>query len=68
MDDDYGVVEAHAEFALKDDDAGRRGRASAVQARRNSRSTLPQARTRAGAAQTTRDLTEHPWAGAEGRQ
>ena len=27
--------------------------------------TLPQARTRAGAAQTTRDLTEHPWAGAK---
>ena len=27
--------------------------------------TLPQARTRSGAAQTTHDLTEHPWAGAE---
>ena len=27
--------------------------------------TLPQARTRAGAAQTTRDLTGHPWAGAK---
>ncbi len=27
--------------------------------------TLPQPRTRSGAAQTTRDLTEHPWAGAE---
>src|SRR5665811_1662273 len=27
--------------------------------------TLPQARTRSGAAQTTRDLTEHPWAGAD---
>ncbi len=27
--------------------------------------TLPQARTRSGAAQTTRDLTEHPWAGAK---
>jgi uncharacterized protein (TIGR02302 family) len=27
--------------------------------------TLPQARTRIGAAQTTRDLTEHAWAGAE---
>ena len=33
--------------------------------RRNSPLTLPQARTRNGAAQTTRDLTEHPWAGAE---
>src|SRR5664280_1772226 len=27
--------------------------------------TLPQARTRSGAAQTTRDLTSHPWAGAK---
>ena len=27
--------------------------------------TLPQARTRSGAAQTTHDLTEHAWAGAE---
>src|SRR5664280_941449 len=27
--------------------------------------TLPQARTRSGAAQTTRDLTAHPWAGAK---
>ena len=27
--------------------------------------TLPQARTRNGAGQTTKDLTDHPWAGAE---
>ena len=26
---------------------------------------LPQARTRSGAGQTTKDLTEHPWAGAD---
>src|SRR4029079_4952288 len=26
---------------------------------------LPQARTRSGAAQTTKDLSDHPWAGAE---
>ena len=28
---------------------------------------LPQARTRNGVGQTTKDLTEHPWAGANGR-
>jgi len=27
--------------------------------------SLPQARTRSGAAQTTKDLSDHPWAGAE---
>ena len=27
--------------------------------------TLPQARTRSGAGQTTKDLSDHPWAGAE---
>ena len=28
---------------------------------------LPQARTRAGAGQTTKDLSEHPWAGVDVR-
>jgi len=63
MDDDYGVVEAHAEFALKDDDAP--AEAHPLFKAPEFPLTLPQARTRAGAAQTTRDLTEHPWAGAK---
>ncbi|HEY1473022.1 MAG TPA: TIGR02302 family protein [Pseudolabrys sp.] len=63
MDDDYGVVEAHADFVLKDDEAspGARPLFKAPEFPL----TLPQARTRSGAAQTTRDLTAHPWAGAK---
>jgi uncharacterized protein (TIGR02302 family) len=63
MEDDYGVIEAHAEFALKDDDAP--AGAHPLYKAPEFPLTLPQARTRAGAAQTTRDLTEHPWAGAK---
>ncbi len=63
MEDDYGVIEAHAEFALKDDDAP--AGAHPLFKAPEFPLTLPQARTRAGAAQTTRDLTEHPWAGAK---
>jgi len=63
MEDDYGVVEAHADFALKDDDAP--AGAHPLFKAPEFPLTLPQARTRAGAAQTTRDLTAHPWAGAK---
>jgi uncharacterized protein (TIGR02302 family) len=66
MDDDYGVVEAHAEFALKDDEDGPAGeRMRPLFKAPEFPLTLPQQRTRSGAAQTTRDLTEHPWAGAK---
>jgi uncharacterized protein (TIGR02302 family) len=63
VEDDYGVVQAHADFALKDDDtpAGAHPLFKAPEFPLN----LPQARTRSGAAQTTRDLTAHPWAGAK---
>jgi uncharacterized protein (TIGR02302 family) len=63
MDDDYGVVEAKATFALKDEpsDTTRHSLFSAP----DYALALPQARTRSGTAQTTHDLTEHPWAGAE---
>ena len=65
MEDDYGVVEAHAEFALKDDEATDEKPAHPLYGPPEFALTLPQARTRSGAAQTTRDLTEHPWAGAK---
>jgi uncharacterized protein (TIGR02302 family) len=65
MDDDYGVVEAHAEFALKDDDDVEEKPAHPLFGAPEFPLTLPQARTRSGAAQTTRDLTAHPWAGAK---
>jgi len=64
MEDDYGVVEAHAAFALKDEDATDEKPAHPLYGPPEFVLTLPQARTRSGAAQTTRDLTEHPWAGA----
>jgi uncharacterized protein (TIGR02302 family) len=66
LDDDYGVVEGKAIFTRKTDDE-----ANADHVPRPLFSapdfplTLPQARTRSGTGQTTRDLTEHPWAGAE---
>jgi uncharacterized protein (TIGR02302 family) len=64
MDDDYGVVEAKASFALKEQAATGKPPRPLFNAP-DYALTLPQARTRSGAAQTTRDLTEHAWAGAE---
>jgi uncharacterized protein (TIGR02302 family) len=64
MDDDYGVVEAKATFSLKDQPPADKPRHPLFSAP-DYALTLPQARTRSGAAQTTRDLTEHAWAGAE---
>jgi uncharacterized protein (TIGR02302 family) len=61
MEDDYGVVDAKATFALKDESKSGRPLYDAP----SFALTLPQARTRSGVAQTTHDLTEHPWAGAE---
>ncbi|MBN9050458.1 MAG: TIGR02302 family protein [Rhizobiales bacterium] len=61
MEDDYGVVEAHARFTRKDADPKARPLYDAPDVKL----ILPQARTRNGAAQTIKDLSEHPWAGAE---
>jgi uncharacterized protein (TIGR02302 family) len=62
MDDDYGVVEAKAVLALKD--ASNAG-AHPLYGPPEFPLSLPQMRTRSGTAQTTRDLTEHPWSGAD---
>ena len=64
MDDDYGVVEAKATFKLKDEGTSENPRHPLFTAP-DYALTLPQARTRSGAAQTTHDLTEHAWAGAD---
>ena len=64
MEDDYGVVEAKATFALKEQQSSEKPRHPLFNAP-DYPLTLPQARTRSGAAQTTHDLTEHPWAGAD---
>ncbi len=70
LEDDYGVSQAEATFARKDDPAAP---GEAPPTARRIRSTappdfalvLPQARTRNGIGQTIKDLTDHPWAGAE---
>ncbi len=64
IDDDFGVVDAKASFALKQQAATDKSPHPLFEAPEFPL-TLPQARTRTGAAQTTRDLTEHPWAGAD---
>jgi uncharacterized protein (TIGR02302 family) len=64
VEDDYGVISAEARFTRAP-----RAAADGAPAPRPLVSPpdfsllLPQARTRAGVGQTTRDLTEHPWAG-----
>lgn len=63
VEDDYGVTGAKANFALKDE-AKDKDRHPLFKAP-DLALALPQLRTRAGTAQTTHDLTEHPWAGAE---
>ena len=69
LEDDYGVAEAHATFARKDDPAG--GGYPDVHAARplygppDFALVLPQARTKNGTGQTIKDLTDHPWAGAD---
>jgi uncharacterized protein (TIGR02302 family) len=71
MEDDYGVVEAKALFALKDANAGDPAKAGNATAPRplfgppEMPLTLPQARVKSGVGQTTKDLSDHPWAGAE---
>jgi uncharacterized protein (TIGR02302 family) len=64
VDDDYGVIEAKATFALKEQKTSDNPPHPLFEAP-DYALVLPQARTRAGTAQTTHDLTEHPWAGTD---
>jgi uncharacterized protein (TIGR02302 family) len=63
MEDDYGVVGAQAVFALKQKAGDKAPRP--LYGAPDFSLVLPQARTRNGAGQTTKDLSDHPWAGAE---
>jgi len=68
LEDDYGVSEAHANFARKDDAAGAKDTgkdARPLYGPPDFPLVLPQARTKNGVGQTIKDLTDHPWAGAE---
>jgi uncharacterized protein (TIGR02302 family) len=65
LDDDYGVTEAHAQFAPRattpPDGAVPQPLFDAPQFALG----LPNARTRSGVGQTVKDLSEHPYAGAD---
>ena len=61
LEDDYGVIEAHANFALRAADASAQPLFDAPDFPLG----LPNARTRNGLGQTVKDLSEHPYAGAD---
>jgi uncharacterized protein (TIGR02302 family) len=63
LKDDYGVVSGSAEIEPVGGAAGNAGKRPLFEAPKIPLS-LPQLRTRDGAAETIRDLTSHPWAGA----
>jgi uncharacterized protein (TIGR02302 family) len=64
VEDDYGVISAEARFARPPRmAAGGEPAPRPLVSPPDFSLQLPQARTRAGTGQTTRDLTEHPWAG-----
>jgi len=64
--DDYGVVSGEALVTPVDPPAGKAA-ARPLMAAPQVPLSLPQARTRDGSAETIRDLTSHPWAGAKVR-
>jgi uncharacterized protein (TIGR02302 family) len=63
VEDDYGAVEAKATFAKKP--GAKEQAAHPLYDPPDFPLVLPQARTRSGAAQTVKDLTEHPYAGVD---
>ena len=72
LEDDYGVTAAEATFARKDDAAAPPAPGEKPKAQPRPLYgppqfplVLPQARTKNGVGQTIKDLTDHPWAGAE---
>ena len=65
VEDDYGVAEAQAIFTLKAPEKPAARTPRPLYEAPNFALTLPQARTRQGAAEMLKDLTEHPWAGTD---
>jgi uncharacterized protein (TIGR02302 family) len=61
LEDDYGVTEAHATFTARKAE----GAARPLFTPPDFALVLPNARTRNGVGQTVKDLTEHPYAGAD---
>jgi uncharacterized protein (TIGR02302 family) len=65
MEDDYGVIGAQATFKRLNKEGTNGHPARTLYDAPDFPLVLPQARTRNGAGQTTKDLTEHPWAGVD---
>jgi uncharacterized protein (TIGR02302 family) len=65
IEDDYGAVDAQATFDRKVTPGSDGKTPRALYGAPSFPLVLPQARTRNGTGQTTKDLSEHPWAGAE---
>ena len=65
LEDDYGVTEARASFARKDENNAAGDKAHPLYGPPDFALVLPQGRTRNGIGQTIKDLTDHPWAGAD---
>jgi uncharacterized protein (TIGR02302 family) len=65
LEDDYGVTAAQATFVRKDDGTSQGEEARPLYGPPDFALILPQARTKKGVGQTIKDLTDHPWAGAE---
>ena len=63
LEDDYGVVGAQATFKPSKDGGTNGNPPRALYEAPDFALVLPQARTSNGVGQTTKDLTEHPWAG-----
>src|SRR5205823_2979075 len=65
IEDDYSVVDAQATFARKPAANATDKPARPLYGAPDFALVLPQARTRNGVGQTTKDLTDHPWAGVD---
>ncbi|MGZ3409784.1 MAG: TIGR02302 family protein [Xanthobacteraceae bacterium] len=65
IEDDYGVVDAQAVFTLKPAGTKSADAPRPLYAAPDVQLVLPQPRTRNGIAQTMKDLSEHPWSGAD---
>ncbi len=65
LEDDYGVIEAQATFALKDGAGSSASRRVRSMGRPTSRWCCRRRAPATASAQTIKDLSEHPWAGAD---
>ena len=65
IEDDYGAIDAQATFTRKPDATPSAKEPRPLFGAPELPLVLPQARTKSGAGQTIKDLTEHPWAGVD---